>query len=176
MQAIRLTVALCAVANLIAATFVPIEQRTLGMPVKDMRLSDAQDTFNEARSGGRHEATDILAARGTPILAVEDGTIRKLFLSKPGGITIYEFDPSEHYCYYYAHLERYAADLKEGMSVKRGDTIGYVGTTGDAPANQPHLHFGITIIGADKHWWGGMPINPYPLLRDSYLRLHPQGR
>ena len=177
MRTLGLSIATLAVASLTAASFVPIEQRTLEMPVKGMRLSDARDTFNEARAGERrHEATDIMAQRGTPVLAVEDGAIKKLFLSKPGGITVYEFDPSEHYCYYYAHLERYAAGLKEGMSVRKGDTIGYVGTTGNAPPGTPHLHFGITVIGKDKRWWGGTPIDPYPLLRESFMRLHPLGR
>ncbi len=112
----RLFIRAVAVIGLLVkeAPFVPIEERTLGMPVQNMRLSDARDTFNEARPGERrHEATDIVAPRGTPVLAVEDGTIVKLFLSKPGGNTIYEFDLSQHYCYYYAHLDRYAANLKE---------------------------------------------------------------
>ena len=153
--------------------FVPIEDRTLGMPVQGMKFSDVRDTFNEARPGERrHEATDIMAARGTPVLAVEEGTIRKLFLSKPGGNTIYEFDLSERYCYYYAHLDRYAPDLKEGMRVKKGEVIGYVGSSGNASSGSPHLHFGITLIGADKKWWGGTAIDPYPILRASYSRLH----
>jgi murein DD-endopeptidase MepM/ murein hydrolase activator NlpD len=153
--------------------FLPIEQRTLGMPVEHMRLADLRDTFDEGRVGERrHEATDILAPRGTPVLAVEDGVIKRLFLSKPGGITIYQFDPSEHYCYYYAHLDRYSADLAEGMHVKKGDVIGYVGTTGNAPPGTPHLHFGITIIGPDKRWSGGEPIDPFPILRASYTSTH----
>src|SRR6202008_641582 len=93
---------------------------------------DIQDTFNAGRGGHRHEATDIAAPRGTPVLAMTDGEIRKLFNSKRGGITIYEFDPDEIYCFYYAHLDRYASGLKEGMLVRRGEVIGYVGTTGDA--------------------------------------------
>lgn len=146
------------------------------MPVRDMHISDTRDTFNEGRDGQRrHEAADIVAPRGTPVLAVEDGTIRKLFLSKPGGNTIYEFDPSENYCFYYAHLDHYADGLKEGMQVTKGQVIGYVGTTGNASPASPHLHFGITLIGPDKKWWGGTPINPYPILRDSYARLHPHG-
>jgi murein DD-endopeptidase MepM/ murein hydrolase activator NlpD len=154
-------------------SFVPIEKRTLGMPVDGMRLSDMQDTFEDKRDGGRrHEATDILAARNAPVLAVEDGTIQSLFTSKAGGLTIYQFDPSEHYCYYYAHLERYAAGLKQGAHVTKGQVIGYVGTSGNAPPDTPHLHFGLTIVGADKKWWGGTPVNPYPILVDSYRRSH----
>jgi murein DD-endopeptidase MepM/ murein hydrolase activator NlpD len=153
------------------AAFVPIENRTLAMPVKDVKLSDIHDMFDDARGGRKHEATDIMAPRGTPVIAVEDGTIKSLFLSVPGGITIYEFDPSEHYCYYYAHLDRYADGLKKDMHVTKGQVIGYVGTTGNAPPNAPHLHFGITIIGPKKEWWGGTPINPYPILKASYTRL-----
>ncbi|MEP6962207.1 MAG: M23 family metallopeptidase [Acidobacteriota bacterium] len=154
--------------------FIPLEQRTLTMPVKDMRLADVRDTFDQGRSADRrHNATDILAARGTPVLAVEDGQIKNLFFSKDGGITIYQFDPSEHYCYYYAHLDRYADGLKNGAHVRKGEVIGYVGTTGNAPPGTPHLHFGITLVGLDKRWWGGVPINPYPILRASYMRLHP---
>ena len=154
---------------------VPLRERTLRMPVAGMKPSQILDTFNEARDGRRHEATDILAPRGTAVLAVEDGTIRKLFHSKPGGLTIYEFDLSETYCYYYAHLAGYAPDLKEGMHVKAGQVIGYVGTTGNAPPNTPHLHFGITAIGRDKKWWGGTPINPYPILMRSAQRQNLKG-
>ncbi|MEO8097739.1 MAG: M23 family metallopeptidase [Acidobacteriota bacterium] len=153
--------------------FQPLEQRTLEMPVKNMRMTDVRDTFDQGRSGERrHDATDIIAARGTPVLAVEDGTIRMLFLSKAGGITIYQFDASETYCYYYAHLERYAAGLKNGAHVRKGELIGYVGTTGNAPPDSPHLHFGITLIAPNKQYWGGTPINPYPILRKSYATLH----
>ena len=124
------------------------------------------DTFKDARGTGRaHEAVDIIAPRGTPVLAVDDGKIVKLFLSVPGGRTIYQFDPTERYCYYYAHLDSYEVRLVEGMSVRKGQVIGYVGTTGNAPADRPHLHFGITEVGVNKKWWGGTPLDPYPLLR-----------
>ena len=145
---------------------------TLGMPVANFKLSDMLDTFNESRGGERrHEATDIVAPRGTPVLAVDDGTVIKLFMSVPGGRTIYLFDSADRYCYYYAHLDGYEAHLAEGLRVRRGQVIGYVGTTGNAPASSPHLHFGITEIGADKKWWGGKPIDPYPLLRASAQKL-----
>ena len=159
-------------ATLPAYFELPIESRTLGMPVQRMKISDMRDTFNESRGNQRrHEATDILAPRGTPVLAVEDGTIVKLFWSVPGGRTIYQFDPSKQYCYYYAHLDGYAAHLAEGIPVRRGDVIGFVGTTGNAPPGTPHLHFGITKTGPDKKWWGGTPIDPYPLLRTSAEKL-----
>src|SRR5204862_4412166 len=103
--------------------------------------------------------------RHTPIRAVEDGTIAKLFNSKAGGITIYQFDPDRAFCYYYAHLQRYAPGLHDGQQVSRGDIIGYVGTTGNAPPDTPHLHFAIFQLGADKRWWQGRPIDPYLVLK-----------
>ena len=142
-----------------------IIQRHIALPIAGLKLENIQDTFNDLRGGTRrHEASDILSPRGTPVMAVDAGTLKKLFTSKQGGLTIYQFDPEETYCYYYAHLDRYAADLQEGAFVERGHVIGYVGTTGNAPANTPHLHFAIFKIGADKRWWQGTPINPFPAL------------
>ena len=107
---------------------------------------------------------------------MDTGIIAKLFTSKPGGLTVYQFDPSQTYAYYYAHLDRYAEGLKEGMLVKKGDLIGYVGTTGNARPNTPHLHFAIFELGPEKHWWEGKPINPYPLLMQAVgnrnVRIH----
>lgn len=148
----------------------PLAGFTLGrdalvMPVERARTADLHDSFGEARgTTRRHEAIDIMAPRGTPVVAAVDGAIEKLFTSKPGGLTIYEFDRDRNYCYYYAHLDRYAQDLKEGQLVHRGDRLGYVGSTGDASAEAPHLHFAITRLGPDKRWWLGTPINPYPFL------------
>jgi murein DD-endopeptidase MepM/ murein hydrolase activator NlpD len=149
----------------------PVFDRVLSLPVPGATAADIRDTFNEARgTERRHEATDIVAPRGSPVLAVEDGSIKKLFLSKPGGLTIYQFDPTERFCYYYAHLSGYAVNLKEGMQVKRGQLIGYVGTTGNAAPESPHLHFGITVLGPEKNWYGGTPLNPYPFLRAALDR------
>lgn len=138
----------------------------LVIPVEGVTADRLKSNFNEARGGGSrvHHAIDILAPRGTPVRAAVSGTIRKLFVSKAGGITIYEFDRTEKKCYYYAHLDRYSGLLREGMTVERGDVIGYVGTTGNAPANTPHLHFAIAILPPEKEWWKGDPIDPYPLL------------
>ena len=105
----------------------------------------------------------MLAPRGTPVVAVAEGTVKKLFKSERGGLTVYEFDPEQAYCYYYAHLDRYADGLGEGKRLAKGELVGYVGTSGNAPANTPHLHFTIFRLGPDKHWWEGTPINPYPL-------------
>jgi murein DD-endopeptidase MepM/ murein hydrolase activator NlpD len=135
------------------------------LPVQGIHSADLKDDFDEARDGiRRHEAIDILAPRGTPVVAVTDGTVAKLFTSQAGGLTVYEFDPAKSFSYYYAHLDRYAPGLSEGQALKRGDRIGDVGTSGNAPKNTPHLHFAIFRLGADKHWWQGEPVNPYPLL------------
>lgn len=143
-----------------------LRNRQLTLPVRGIKRDDLRNTFNETRGASRrHEALDVLAPRNTPVLAVEDGTIAKLFLSDAGGITIYQFDPAEAYCYYYAHLERYAEGLKEGASIKRGQVIGYVGTTGNAPRDTPHLHFAIFKLSDEKKWWQGSPIDPYSVLR-----------
>jgi murein DD-endopeptidase MepM/ murein hydrolase activator NlpD len=144
----------------------PLHAKGLGLPIINLKAADIHDTFADARGGGerRHEATDIMAPRGTPVVAVDTGIVVKLFTSVPGGLTIYQFDPSQKYAYYYAHLDRYAEGLKEGMLVKKGDRIGYVGTTGNAAPDAPHLHFAIFQLGPEKRWWEGQPINPYPLL------------
>lgn len=139
--------------------------RNLLLPLNDLNKSDLRDSFQESRGDHLHQAIDILAPRNTPVLAVEDGTIAKLWLSVPGGITLYEFDPDKKYEYYYAHLESYAEGIKEGDHVKRGEVIGYVGTSGNAPKNTPHLHFTIFKLTEDKHWWQGTPINPYLVFR-----------
>jgi murein DD-endopeptidase MepM/ murein hydrolase activator NlpD len=143
-------------------------QRNLLLPVQGVPRTALQDTFDDARSQGRvHNAIDIMAARGTPVFATEGGQIVKLFTSRLGGLTIYQFDPTETYCYYYAHLDRYAPDLREGEPVARGQVIGYVGSTGDASPDAPHLHFEISRLHPDKHWWQGDPLNPYPILRQG---------
>jgi len=135
------------------------------LPVFGVSEDQLQDTYSQARSGGRvHRAIDILAPRGTAVLAAVDGTIRKLFTSRAGGLTIYEFDVAEERVYYYAHLDRYAMGIHEGQPVKQGTVIGYVGTTGNAPVDAPHLHFAIEVLPPTKEWWKGEPLNPYPLL------------
>jgi murein DD-endopeptidase MepM/ murein hydrolase activator NlpD len=140
-------------------------ERHLEMPVQGVHPDQLARQFNEKRGEAReHQALDIPAPRNTPVRAVEGGRIARLFLSKPGGITVYQFDPSERYCYYYAHLERYADGLHEGDLVSRGQILGYVGTSGNAPKDAPHLHFAIFRLTAEKHWWEGTPIDPYDVL------------
>lgn len=134
------------------------------LPVQGILPSQLRDTFTDARSEGRvHDAIDIMADAGTPVLAVADGTVEKLFDSERGGLTIYQFEPSGRWCYYYAHLQRYADGLAEKQVIKRGEVIGYVGSTGNASADAPHLHFEVHVLGPEKQWWKGESINPYPL-------------
>jgi murein DD-endopeptidase MepM/ murein hydrolase activator NlpD len=138
----------------------------LAIPVVGVKPDQLSDTFDDARSSGRrHDAIDIMAAEGTPVIAAADGTIEKLFFSHGGGgITVYERSPDQKWMYYYAHLSAYAPGLHEGQQVKRGQVIARVGHTGDASASGPHLHFAINTMGQGERWWQGTPINPYPLL------------
>ena len=136
----------------------------IGAPLDSLKTSELHDSFNEIRNGHRHDAIDIMRPRGTPVRAVIDGIIRKIFTSRDGGLTIYEFDREDAYCFYYAHLDHYADNLREGMAVARGDVIGYVGTTGDAAPDAAQLHFAMFKLGPDKSWWKGEAIDPYPFL------------
>ena len=142
-----------------------LKDRNLEIPVEGVRRDQLTRQFDDARGGRRHEAIDILAPQGTPVKAVEDGRVARLFQSKAGGITIYQFDPTEAFCYYYAHLDRYAPGLREGARIRRGQIIGYVGTTGNAPKNTPHLHFAVFRLHEQKRWWEGTPLDPYEILR-----------
>jgi murein DD-endopeptidase MepM/ murein hydrolase activator NlpD len=137
----------------------------LAIPVTGVRQDQLLDTFDQARAAGRrHDAIDIMAAEGTPVIAAADGSIEKLFNSVRGGITIYERSADQNWIYYYAHLSAYAPGLHEGQQVKRGQVIARVGHTGDASAEGPHLHFAINQMAPGERWWNGTPINPYPLL------------
>ena len=138
----------------------------LAIPVVGVKASDLVDTFDAARGAGRrHDAIDIMAPEGTPVIAAADGTIEKLFFSKGGGgITIYERSTDPRWMYYYAHLQGYAPGLAEGQQVKRGQVIARVDHTGDASPSGPHLHFAINSMAPGERWWQGTPINPYPLL------------
>jgi murein DD-endopeptidase MepM/ murein hydrolase activator NlpD len=144
-----------------------LRARQLRLPIDNTKVEAMEGSFAEKRDAGGHihEAVDILAPRNTPIHAVENGVIAKLFASNAGGTAIYQFDPSERFCYYYAHLERYAEGLAEGEHVARGQVIGYVGTSGNAPPNTPHLHFAIFELNADRRWWEGTPLDPYLVFR-----------
>jgi murein DD-endopeptidase MepM/ murein hydrolase activator NlpD len=140
----------------------------LMIPVEGIKPSDISDNFNQPRGTDRtHEALDIMAPKGTKVYATADGKVAKLFNSKQGGLTVYQFDPTETYAYYYAHLDRYADGIKEGDVLKRGDLVGYVGVTGNSDPNGPHLHFAVFELTPEKQWWKGTPVNPYPLMGDQ---------
>jgi hypothetical protein len=140
-----------------------LRRRRLQFPVPAADLKRLRDDFADPRAGHSHEALDILAPRGAPVIAVDEGVVQKLFNSVRGGLTVYQFDPEGAYCYYYAHLDRYAHGLREGAVLAKGDVIGYVGTTGNAPPDTPHLHFAIFKLGPEKQWWKGAALNPYPV-------------
>jgi len=147
-----------------ATDFETLRRKDLLFPVTGVETRRLTDTFAETRGGNRpHEALDVIAPRGSNVVAVDDGHIAKLFASNRGGLTIYQFDPTQTFCYYYAHLDRYAPGLSEGQSVRRGDKIGEVGSTGNARSDAPHLHFTIFRLGPERRWWEGTPINPFTL-------------
>jgi murein DD-endopeptidase MepM/ murein hydrolase activator NlpD len=137
----------------------------LAMPIAGIDPEELEDTFNEVHSGHKHNALDIPAPKGTPVMAVAEGNVVKLFDSKAGGTTVYQFDNTGTWCYYYAHLDRYAPGLKENTLLRKGDVLGYVGSTGNASPDAPHLHFEVSKLGPEKHWWEGTPIDPLPLLK-----------
>ncbi|HEY9231206.1 MAG TPA: peptidoglycan DD-metalloendopeptidase family protein [Blastocatellia bacterium] len=147
------------------ADVAALRVKGLLIPVAGVGAGQLRDSFYDGRSEGRtHEALDIMAASGTPVLAVADGKIVRLFHSDRGGITLYELDSSGLYVYYYAHLQRYADGISEGKTLTRGEVIAYVGDTGNAGAGNYHLHFAISKPAAPGKWSGGTPINPYPIL------------
>ncbi|RZJ25860.1 MAG: M23 family metallopeptidase [Haliea sp.] len=145
-----------------------LRARGLTVPVSGIVATQLSDTYTQSRAAGRpHEAIDIMAPRGTPVLAVEDGPVAKLFLSQAGGITLYQFDPDGRYAYYYAHLDRYADGISESAPLRKGQVIGYVGSTGNASPDAPHLHFAIFKLGPEKQWWRGTALNPFMVWRDA---------
>lgn len=150
----------------IRAEALPAHPGDLLIPVAGIASAQLQDSFHDMRgTERRHEAIDIMAPLKTPVFAVDDGILVKLFDSKPGGLTLYQFDASATFAYYYSHLDGYAAGLVEGQAIKRGDLIGYVGATGNADPLAPHLHFAVFVLGPEKQWWKGTAINPYALFK-----------
>jgi len=135
----------------------------LMVPVQGIDPARIPDSFDAPRDGHRlHRAADILAPRGTPVLAADSGVVLRLGSNNLGGITVYALDHTARYVFYYAHLDRYRADLAEGMKLAQGDVIGYVGTTGNAPPNTPHLHFQVMLRREDGRYWDGTPLDPLP--------------
>lgn len=148
-----------------------LRDRHLLIPVAGVGPEHLQDTFTDARDGDRvHNAIDILAPRNTPILAADDGVILRMSSNALGGITIFAADVDRQFVYYYAHLDHYDPDMYAGRKLSKGDRIGYVGTTGNAPKNVPHLHFQIMRWPEDGKYWVGEPINPYPLLHTDVVQ------
>jgi murein DD-endopeptidase MepM/ murein hydrolase activator NlpD len=143
-----------------------LRARELAVPVLGVTREQLHDSFDDPRGARRHTGLDVPAPAWTPVVAVDDGTIAQLFVSVAGGITVYHFDPTKTYAYYYAHLDRWAEGLQQGQLVRRGDVIGYVGTSGNA-GETAHLHFEIAKLGSAKRWWEGTPINPYLVLHDG---------
>lgn len=132
------------------------------VPVEGARRSELTDSFRARRSGGRtHRAVDILAPRGTPVLAADSGRILRLHRNSLGGITIYAVDPAGRFVYYYAHLQRWRTGLAEGDRIARGELLGYVGTTGNA-GSTPQLHFQVMLRANPRRWWDGPPVDPIP--------------
>lgn len=141
---------------------IHVRSRLLIVPVAGVRPEQIPDSYLAKRGSRMHNAIDILAPRGTPVLSADEGHVLKLRYNASGGITVYTTDPSGRIVYYYAHLERYRAGLAEGAPLGRGDTIGYVGTTGNAPPGVPHLHFQVTVMHTEGKFWAGTPVDPRP--------------
>jgi murein DD-endopeptidase MepM/ murein hydrolase activator NlpD len=140
--------------------------RNLVVPVQGVPRAKVRDTFHEKRGTSRmHKALDIMAPWGTPVLAADDGKVAKISRNRAGGLAVYQVDPTGRLVYYYAHLAGYADGLREGQVLRRGDVIGYVGATGNAPAHAPHLHFAVQVLTRQGRWWGGEAVNPYEALR-----------
>ena len=153
---------------------LPPDAPQIGYPLAEVKPSELQRSqFNDHRRGHRHHAMDLMRPRGTPVMAVTDGHIQKLYRSKTGGISVYLFDASEEYCFFYAHLDHYAEGLHEGQEVHKGDVIAYVGYTGNAKRNAPHLHFAVSLTGAQRKWSGGIALDAFPMLVIAAATPHP---
>jgi murein DD-endopeptidase MepM/ murein hydrolase activator NlpD len=145
-----------------------LADRRLAVPVFGVARAKLHDTFRSRRSMGReHKAIDIMASWGTPVVAADDGKVARISSNRAGGLAVYQVDASGQFVYYYAHLSAYREGLREGEVVRRGDVLGYVGTTGNAPKTAPHLHFAVQAVSREGRWWKGEPINPYAALRQD---------
>ncbi|HSJ64251.1 MAG TPA: M23 family metallopeptidase [Gemmatimonadaceae bacterium] len=141
--------------------------RRLLVPVAGVDAARIPDTFLAPRGARTHGALDIMAPRGTPVLSADEGVVLRVSENRAGGLTIYVADPERRLVYYYAHMDRYARDIAAGRPVARGDTLGFVGTTGNAPRDIPHLHFQVMLMHPEGRYWAGTPVNPLPLLRSA---------
>ncbi|HLD66246.1 MAG TPA: M23 family metallopeptidase [Pseudomonas sp.] len=169
LRSVTLALVVAAAAQAATAPFatrqtLPAHPGGLLIPVAGIAASQLVDSFDDPRGSDRmHEAIDLMAPLKTPVFAVAEGKLVKRFSSVPGGLSLYQYDASETFAYYYGHLDSYAPDLMEGQVLKRGDLVAYVGVTGNANPGAPHLHFAVFVLGPEKHWWQGTAINPYPL-------------
>jgi murein DD-endopeptidase MepM/ murein hydrolase activator NlpD len=163
---IFLGIALVTFTTILGAADRP-EPPAIVYPLGEVKPGELRSQFKDKRRGHIHQAIDLMRPRGTPIVAVTDGTIRKLARSKTGGISIYLFDETEEYSFFYCHLDHYVKNLHEGQKVQKGEVIGYVGYTGNASRAAPHLHFAVSLTGPQRKWWGETAIDPYPLLLEA---------
>ena len=149
------------------APAAPIERAPPGprMPVEGALAANLRDSFDDARGKRRHQAIDIMAPRGTPVVAAVGGEVAKVYRHPLGGLSVYQYDGERRFAYYYAHLDSFAPGLRAGVVLHAGDAIGTVGTSGNATPGSPHLHFAIYRLGRERQWWRGTPVDPYPLLR-----------
>jgi uncharacterized membrane protein len=157
----------------IAASVTDVEILTaeIAMPLAGIDPAKLHDSFNDLRGGGvrRHEALDIMAPRRTPIVSAASGKVLKLFTSKAGGLMVYAADSAERFILMYAHLDAYAEGLKGDQPLQRGQLIGYVGSTGNAAPNAPHLHFALARTDNVVDWWKGTPVDPLPILQRAVV-------
>lgn len=143
---------------------VALGSRRLLVPVVGVEAARILDSFNAPRGARTHNALDIMAPRGTPVVSADDGTILRVSQNRAGGLTVYTTDPTRQIVYYYAHMDRYAPGIAAGQRISRGDTLGFVGTTGNAPRDIPHLHFQMMLMHPEGRYWSGTPVNPLPFL------------
>jgi murein DD-endopeptidase MepM/ murein hydrolase activator NlpD len=148
-----------------AADAAALAALDLMVPVAGVTPGAVPDNYAARRGDRLHAAIDIAAARGTPVLAAADGVVRRVGENALGGRTVYAVDTAERFVFYYAHLDRWAAGVREGQRVRAGDVLGYVGTTGNAPPGAPHLHFQVMRMGTGRQWWSGAPVNPIGAFR-----------
>lgn len=151
----------------VTADDIALLEREIAPPLDGLNLSALHSNFDERRGGGtrQHQALDLIAPRRTPVKSAATGRVLRLFTSRAGGLMIYATDSSERFICLYAHLDGYAPGLRDGAALARGQVIGYVGSTGNASANAPHLHFAIARSADVKQWSMGKPIDPLPVLR-----------